>query len=662
MSNSEPQLQCLNPDCQYLGNPPGQRACIQCQTPLYHYLWAVGTGVERCSIGSTVNKRYHVVAPQIWLDTKPGAVSEFSPDLLAQVKPYLHAYTHRLHVPEVYGVCSSPDSDSEYVLLLENAPIDVVGSLYPSLEVIWPQASTVRQAYWLWQILQLWQPLAALNVASSLLRPDNLRVEGWRVRLCQLDADSAIRSDRVNATAQSAQNVSTATSSPSDQKSSPTLQDLADCWLTWLPATQPQLMRPLQDICQQMQVEDVSLESISAQLNQCLLEQTAQLPLQISIAGGTSTGPQRSQNEDACYPNSQELTGVDLTAHPLLPHLAIVCDGIGGHEGGEVASQLVVRSLRLQLKALLAEVAEQTEPLSPKLVKEQLGAVIRVVNNLIAEQNDEQGRADRQRMGTTLMMALQLPQKIQTASGWSNTHELYLASVGDSRAYWITPNYCQLLTVDDTIATREVLMGRSLYREALKRTDAAALTQALGTREAKFVEPHIQRFLIEEDGLLLLCSDGLSDGSRVEQSWANYVGLVVKGMISLEASVQSWVELANQKNGHDNVSVVLMYYHVSPDYPQLAQPGTMLDISENASEPEMTEASKALLYGEIAAEEEGVAIAPERHQATRLKPRDAILRLLVLLLLLGSIGAFAWWRISQSNEKQAPSTPEFIEE
>ena len=49
---------------------------------------------------------------------------------------------------------------------------------------------------------------------------------------------------------------------------------------------------------------------------------------------------------------------------PLLPRLAIVCDGVGGHEGGEIASQMVVRSLQLQLRGLLAEAMEQKQALS----------------------------------------------------------------------------------------------------------------------------------------------------------------------------------------------------------------------------------------------------------------------------------------------------------
>ncbi len=153
---------------------------------------------------------------------------------------------------------------------------------------------------------------------------------------------------------------------------------------------------------------------------------------------------------------------------------------------------------------------------------QQLEASVRVVNNLIANHNDTQGREDRRRMGTTLVMGLQVPQRLRSASGslLENSHELYLVNVGDSRAYWITPRYCHKLTVDDDVAVREVRMGRGLYREALQRPDAGALTQALGTRDSEFLHPTVQRFILEEDGLLLLCSDGVSDNELVEQNWA----------------------------------------------------------------------------------------------------------------------------------------------
>ena len=169
----------------------------------------------------------------------------------------------------------------------------------------------------------------------------------------------------------------------------------------------------------------------------------------------------------------------------------------------------------------------------------------------MAQQNDQQNRADRQRMGTTLVMALVLPQTIETPNGPTEVNELYLTHVGDSRAYWITTEHCQLLTVDDDIAGKEVSGGHSFYATAKQRPNAAALSQAVGTRTYDALQPHTQRFLFPSSGVLLLCSDGLSDNYQVEASWANYIGLIVKKIVPLSSAVDSWIELANQKNGHD---------------------------------------------------------------------------------------------------------------
>ncbi len=77
----------------------------------------------------------------------------------------------------------------------------------------------------------------------------------------------------------------------------------------------------------------------------------------------------------------------------------------------------------------------------------------------------------------------------------------------DSRAYWMTPEHCQLLTVDDDIAGREVSAGHSFYATASLRPDAKAL-RAVGMREYEQLRPHTQRFLFTTSGVLLLCSDG----------------------------------------------------------------------------------------------------------------------------------------------------------
>jgi len=529
--------------------------------------------MEHSPVGAQIAGRYYVIAPQVWLDTQPGLPPDVPLEWSDDVLPYLHLYPQRLHLPEVYGFCPQEDEASaKTTFLLENVPLDDKGKLLPAIAHALSQATALRQVYWLWQLLQLWTPLLEQGVASSLLAANNIRVEGWRVRLCQLfdDADMLAGSEAA------------------DVALTPKLADLANRWLEWVANAKPDVAEPLQALCHLMKEDGVELSTIAAQLNQLLLQQAAQLPLRVQIVGATDTGPQRSHNEDACYP----MTLTDKAQPEALAcQLAIVCDGIGGHEGGEVASQTAVRSLKLQAQALLAEVEAQTELVSPELLMQQLEASVRVVNNLIASQNDTQGREDRRRMGTTLVMALQVPQRLVMVDGSTgNGHELYLINVGDSRAYWMTPRYCHLLTVDDDVAAREVRLGRSLYREALQRPDAGALTQAIGTRDAEFLQPTIQRFLLEEDGVLLLCSDGLSDRGLIEASWAEYTDAILKGKHSLELAAKTWIDLANQQNGHDNTSVVLLRCNVSSALPEPSLPR-----ASRRSESEWSAASRALI-------------------------------------------------------------------
>lgn len=581
-------IQCPNLACRHPENAWGQRLCDRCQTPLvYSYLWAIASSH---SAGTILDRRYVVMAPQIWLDTKPAEPADL-PNLPDLVLPYLRLHNLRLHLPELRGFFQA---DGRSIPLLTNVPIDDTGKLYPALGALWPQTTPVRQLAWFWQMLMLWEPLSEQGVASSLLAAENLRVEGWRVRLRELHLDQA----------------------------PPTLKDLAALWLRWISPTKSPLVPALQQLCQDMQAGE-TIQAIALRLNALLLQQSAQLPIRLKTASATTSGTIRTLNEDACYPPVNESGD--------LAELAIVCDGIGGHAGGEVASQLAVRSLYLQIRALVADALVQAEPLPPTVIMQQLEAIVRVVNNLIASQNDAHGRADRQRMGTTLVMALQLPQA--TATG-ANAHELYLVHTGDSRAYWLTPRYCHLLTVDDDLAGREVRMGRSLYAQAQQRSDGGALTQALGTREADWLRPTVQRLILDEDGVLLLCSDGVSDGGLIEQNWEDLTRQVLKGKATLAAVAQSWIELANEKNGSDNATAVLMHCQLSTAETPLFEP-----IALPLPSQDMTEASKALLYGESIESPTPVSVAPAARPISLWAVRFG---LAVLMLVMGAGGIAAW--------------------
>ncbi|HEY9800919.1 MAG TPA: protein phosphatase 2C domain-containing protein [Leptolyngbyaceae cyanobacterium] len=634
MPSTERIIYCINQQCEQPINPVGERVCASCQTPLVHrYLWAAGSLTTEIPLGTKVADRYEVVKPQVWLDTRPGLIPQAPQELPADVLPYLRLYPERSHLPQIYALLPSFSEGADDILLLENVPIDEEGNIYPAIINAWQKAKPVRQVYWLWQILQLWTPLLELNLAHNLLRLDNLRVQGWCVRLLELK--------------------------PSTASQQPTFKDLSYSWQALLELGKTSVTSELQNLVQQM-ASEVELKTIATQLNQLLLAAAGELPLFLSMAGATDTGPQLSQNEDTCYPN----TAID-SPELLVPNLAIVCDGIGGHQGGEVASQLAVQSLKLQIRALLAEVAAQTEIVPPDLLQGQLEASLRVANNLISARNDEQKRQGRERMATTLVMAVQVPQRVLTTSGRQadNAHELYVANVGDSRAYWITRNYCQQLTVDDDVVTREVRCAKSLYRQALQRPDANALTQALGTKDAESLKLAIKRFIIDEDGILLLCSDGLSDNNWVENSWRDFAIPVLTGQMSVEEAAEEWINFANEKNGHDNTSVVLSFYRVAKVQlvPVPPPPPPLVEISEPEpveieiyeEEPVLAESSQALLDLTLPDEPDPVPFQVTKIPSRRRRRPLVLVGGLFALLVGGTgLGLLAWSQLSPQTFQQ----------
>ncbi|NEO87544.1 MAG: serine/threonine-protein phosphatase [Spirulina sp. SIO3F2] len=491
---------------------------------VHPYLWAIGPIAAKLTPPNVIVNRYQIRAPQIWQDLYPYDLPDFPESLPPEVLPYLRLYPQRYHVPEVYGICTVDDSD---VVLLTNAPLTAQGELLPSLESQWLDASPLRQAYWLWQILELWSHLQREGVATSVLVADNLRVEGGRLRLIEL---------------------------LSDRQPLTNLSPLVKLWLRLARHAHYSIAATLENIVAMLQQPEPSPTMIRRSLNHLLLEQAAQLPLSVQVASATDPGSEQLRNEDAIYPPAGN-TAVD-------PRVLVVCDGIGGHAEGAIASQSAVQSLQLQGQALISELQADPLRLEPEMVADQLTALIRISNNLIANRNDQQNRSARQRMATTTVMALQLPQIIETPENRGTSHELYLLHIGDSRAYWITENYCHCLTVDHDIIRREVCKGEAMPLQARQRPDAGALTQALGTRGADRLHPTIQRFVIEENGILLLCSDGLSDRYLLERCWTDFAPEVLRGTMTLSVAVEYLVRLARQHNGHDNISVVAALYNV----------------------------------------------------------------------------------------------------
>jgi protein phosphatase len=320
-------------------------------------------------------------------------------------------------------------------------------------------------------------------------------------------------------------------------------------------------------------------------------------PLTVRMASASDVGQQRDHNEDACYPDVKRQKRAEQ-ADSLRDRLAIVCDGLGGHEGGEVASSLAIKTLEQQLKTLLHQ-AENDPDFSAQGFIAQLEMVARVVNNQIVAINDQQQRHAQQRMGTTLVMA------VMPRPNGQMSNEVYVVHVGDSRLYCVTKDNLRQVTLDDDVATRETTLGYNFYAYSSQRIDGGALIQALGTRGSDMLIPRVQRFFIDEDCLLLLCSDGLSDFDRVEQICDRYLLPVLTENKPLDRSCQDLIDQANELNGHDNITVALMRCRFAPasdvDEDQVSEndvPASIHSTEEDADtediQPEIEEAAGAL--------------------------------------------------------------------
>ena len=528
---------CPNYTCE-APNPEHNKYCEKCRTPLpKRYLWVVGKGIKKVKelqIGETIADRYVFQGDRILLDTQPGKVPDMPMEIPDSMVPYLRLFTHRLYIPQVYGQLVDEKITNSDLWLLEQGPIysDTTtesadeasaanapqpGKLMPPLIAQWAKASPLRQLNWLWQIAKLWQPLIGEGVAGSLLYPELIRVEGPIVRLSELRIDANF----------------------------PKLSDLGKLWLEWVPTANPLIAPFLKKLCQlsieeKIQTSDQLIALLDRGLNLCgqLLER------EYAIATGSDQGPSRRRNEDACYPKEGN---TKLTNEPGFNSLAIVCDGIGGHEGGNVASNMAIDAV----KNYIQQQQKSTANFNPQTLSVSLESAAAVANQEISDKNDSQQKQGRQRMGTTLVMS------------YAHAHELYLTHVGDSRAYWINQTGCRQVTIDDDVASRHVCFGYVLYRDALQQPSSGSLVQALGMGPSSHLHPTVERLIIDEDCLFLLCSDGLSDNDRVEQYWDTKILPALNSDLSLSQGVNHLIDLANYYNGHDNVTVALVRCRVT---------------------------------------------------------------------------------------------------
>jgi len=248
--------------------------------------------------------------------------------------------------------------------------------------------------------------------------------------------------------------------------------------------------------------------------------------MKVTAAVSTDVGLVREGNEDSY-----------LTDEPLFA----VADGMGGHRGGEVASQLAVETLEKLFKKRIGELPDQVQEAN-RVVFERS-----VVDEKVAG------------MGTTLTAALVEGDRVR------------LAHVGDSRAYLLRDGDLRLLTEDHTLVHRMVTEGEISKEEAETHPQRSVLTRALGVDTAVDVDDDTVQ--VRPGDRLLLCTDGLT--SMVSEQ---AVEEVLRAVPDPQEAAQRLVQLANEGGGTDNTTVVVLDF--SDDAPAARPKGEPTPSSE----------------------------------------------------------------------------------
>lgn len=215
--------------------------------------------------------------------------------------------------------------------------------------------------------------------------------------------------------------------------------------------------------------------------------------------------------------------------------LVVLADGMGGHNAGEVASELAVTSISDALEEVLSPDIKDTSDMDYK----------EAVHEAVVFANDEINQHAKTHpecsgMGTTVVMAL------------FHDKSVILASVGDSRIYRFRKGELEQVTTDHSLVQEMIDNGYMSEEEAMNSTNRNLITRALGIAEN--VDIDVTQLEIEKDDIYLLCSDGLSDMIDDNQIFS----VLVKSREDLERASHELVKLAKEHGGHDNVSVILV--------------------------------------------------------------------------------------------------------
>ena len=239
---------------------------------------------------------------------------------------------------------------------------------------------------------------------------------------------------------------------------------------------------------------------------------------EVQMAGACDPGIARDHNEDAIAIQEDDGRGY---------FLALVCDGMGGHNAGEVASAIAVDVIRDYIQ-------QNFRTLDPNVL---LAQAFEAASGRIDEHAEV--NPDAQGMGCTAVMVL----------GVRDT--IYTAHAGDSRAYRFRGDAYEHLTSDHTMVQEMLDNNLITAEQAAVHPYRGRISRCLGHGKNKG-QPTISSYVFERGDNLLLCSDGLSD--VLEESEM----LALVGQRDVRSSCRRLIEAANKAGGPDNISAIVL--------------------------------------------------------------------------------------------------------
>jgi protein phosphatase len=430
-----------------------------------------------------------------------------------------------------------------------------------------PQIPSSQIIYWLDYTLKLWVALEPWQMRQSLLEVANLLLdEDARICFQRLSSEPVDRQLQLTDLAQMWKSLfdrpnrsdtnhpDRSRSTPSDSSSvdedesdraySTSLANLLHAMHSGEVARVEEVRSRLQQIAYELEPKQLSAplpSTGSADLSNAHDAPTIALERKLcdlAEAASTHVGRKRDHNED-CYGIVSRIDRRDSPKGKTISArgLYILCDGMGGHAGGEIASAMTVDSLRDYFATRWGDTLPDEQTIREGIV---------AANEEVFQINQKNSAHGSSRMGTTLVLVL------------IHDRDIAVAHVGDSRCYGITPTQGLIqITLDHEVGQQQILRGVD-PDIAYGRPDSYQLTQAIGPRDRNYIAPEIRFFELQEDTLILLASDGLTDNQLLENYWLTNVAPLLAPNSNLQDGVDRLIDFANEYNGHDNITALVV--------------------------------------------------------------------------------------------------------